>query len=54
LGRYGPEMGTDQFGAQIMISGQQRQAGQPESVIARFSNIELFHVGQAFRLGIFN
>jgi len=34
LGRYGPEMGTDQFGAQIMISGQQRQAGQPESVIA--------------------
>ena len=45
-------MGTDQFGAQIMISGQQRQTGQPESVIARFSNIELFHVGQAFRLGI--
>ena len=54
LGRYGPEMGTDQFGAHIMLSGQRRQAGQPESVIGRFSNVELFHVGQAFRLGIFN
>jgi hypothetical protein len=51
LGRYGPELGTDQIGAHIMISGQMRQPGQPESVIARFSNIELFHVGQAFRLG---
>jgi hypothetical protein len=37
-----------------MISGQKRQAGQPESVIGRFSNVELFHVGQAFRLGILN
>ena len=47
-------MGTDQFGAHIMFSGQKRQAGQPESVIGRFSNVELFHVGQSFRLCIYN
>ena len=47
-------MGTDQFGAHIMFSGVPRKAGQPESVIGRFSNVELFHVGQAFRLGISN
>ena len=51
LGRYGPELGTDQYGAQIMISGQMKLPGKPESVTARFSNVELFHVGQAFRLG---
>ena len=45
---------ANQFGAHIMLSGQRRQAGQPESVIGRFSNVELFHVGQAFRLGIYN
>ncbi len=51
LGRYGPELGTDQFGGTIMLSGDMRQSGQPESVIGRFSNVELFHVGQAYRLG---
>ena len=51
LGRYGPELGTDQFGATIMLSGVMGQPGQPESVIGRFSNVELFHVGQAYRLG---
>lgn len=51
LGRYGPELGTDQFGAIILINGKRREANEPESVIGRFSNVELFHVGQAFRLG---
>lgn len=34
-----------------MISGQMRKSGEPESVIARLSNVEFFHVGQAFKLG---
>lgn len=34
-----------------MISGKMRKANEPETVIAKFSNIELFHVGQAFKLG---
>lgn len=51
LGRYGPELGSDQFGGTIMFnSGTVKQPGQPESVIGRFSNVELFHVGQAYRL----
>ena len=50
LGRYGPELGSDQFGATIMLSGPMEARNQ-EVVIGRFSNVELFHVGQAFRLG---
>ena len=39
LGRYGPELGTDQFGAILLISGPMRSSpNQPEAVIARFSN----------------
>lgn len=34
-----------------MISGVMRRPNEPESVIARLSNVELFHVGQAYRLG---
>ena len=49
LGRYGPELGSDQFGAHIMIGAA---IGSPkDTVIVRLSNVELFHVGQAFRLG---
>ena len=51
LGRYGPELGSDQFGGTIMLNGDMRQPGEPESVIGRFSNVELFHVGQSYRLG---
>ena len=54
LGRYGAETGTDQFGAHIMISAgvtNTKNSVRKETVIARFSNVELFHVGQAFRLG---
>lgn len=53
LGRYGPEIGTDGFGATIMAHADMsapRMSGV-ESVIMRFSNVELFHVGQSFRLG---
>lgn len=49
LGRYGPELGSDEFGGTIMMSGSMMPG--PESVIGRFSNVELYHVGQAFRLG---
>jgi hypothetical protein len=53
LGRYGPEIGTDEFGATIMISRDSTRPsnGVREPVVARLSNVELFHVGQAFRLG---
>ena len=54
LGRYGAEVGTDQFGAHIMISAgtsNVKSSIRKETVIARFSNVEFFHVGQAFRLG---
>ena len=51
MGRYGAEVGTDQFGAHIMISAMQTTNSHQETVKARFSNVEFFHVGQAFRLG---
>ena len=51
LGRYGDEIGSDEFGATIMINSAVPNKFENENVIARISNIELFHVGQAFRLG---
>ena len=51
LGRYGPELGTDQFGGTIMLSGNMAKSMGVETVIGRFSNVELTHVGQDFRLG---
>jgi hypothetical protein len=52
MGRYGPEMGTDQFGAHILASADMTNAMPgKESIKLRLSNVELFHVGQAFRLG---
>lgn len=51
LGRYGAEIGTDQFGAHIMMSQPPQSPTNVETVIARFSNVEFFHVGQAYRLG---
>ena len=49
LGRYGPEQGSDQVGAHIMLSSPMGSVG--ETVIGRISNVEFYHVGQAFRLG---
>ncbi len=52
VGRYGPELGTDQYGATLMVSGPSIvQENGAETVIARLSNVEFFHVGQAFRSG---
>ncbi len=51
LGRYGPELGSDEFGGIIFIGGGENQPKGIETVKARFSNVELTHVGQAFRLG---
>ena len=50
LGRYGPELGTDEFGATILISAPSEAKNQGIAS-ARISNVELFHVGQAFRKG---
>lgn len=51
LGRYGAEIGTDQFGATIMLSSPAAASKTTETVFLKMSNVELFHVGQAFRLG---
>ena len=51
LGRYGDEIGTDEFGATIQIAGDSLKQKLRETVFVRISNVELFHVGQAFRLG---
>lgn len=52
MGRYGAEIGTDQFGAHIMMSGgMSNMNSNQQSVFGRFSNVEFFHVGQAYRLG---
>nr|XP_061786823.1 fibrocystin-L-like [Nerophis lumbriciformis] len=47
-GRFGEEVGSDQFGACIML-----HAPRPSENLAvgRLSYLELFHAGQAFRLG---
>ncbi|CAF3637436.1 unnamed protein product [Rotaria sp. Silwood1] len=51
LGRYGEEIGSDQFGATIMASASMDSSDGIQSVIVRLSNIEVYNVGQAFRLG---
>ncbi len=50
LGRYGPELGSDEFGAQILIASPMI-AHNKQAATARISNVELTHVGQAFRKG---
>ena len=47
-GRFGNEMGSDQFGAQMFIHAAVPSQGQ---VTGRISYIEVTHAGQAFRLG---
>ncbi|CAF1300760.1 unnamed protein product, partial [Adineta ricciae] len=51
LGRYGEEIGSDQFGATIMASASQDSLDGTQPAIVRLSNIEVFNGGQAFRLG---
>ncbi|XP_064639845.1 fibrocystin-L-like [Lineus longissimus] len=47
-GRFGEEMGSDQFGAHIMMHAPAPDHGL---VTGRLENVELTYVGQAFRLG---
>ncbi len=47
-GRFGEEIGSDQFGAQIMLSTATPGDGL---VTGRIENIEVTYAGQAFRLG---
>lgn len=42
LGRYGEEMGSDEFGASIMASASQDNTDGSQRVILRLSNIEVF------------
>ena len=50
IGRYGPELDSDLFGATIVLSRLMSDVDH-ESVVGRFSNVEMRHVGQSFRLG---
>ncbi len=47
-GKFGEEIGSDEFGSTIMIHAEEESMGL---VTARFSYVEISHAGQAFRLG---
>ncbi|KAI8520654.1 Fibrocystin-L [Branchiostoma belcheri] len=47
-GRFGDEVGTDEFGSQIMLHGKEMDKGL---VVGRLSHIEVTHAGQAYRHG---
>ncbi|XP_061189118.1 fibrocystin-L-like [Saccostrea echinata] len=47
-GRFGDEMGSDEFGGHILVHAPEPDL---EIAIARIEYVELTHVGQAFRLG---
>ncbi|XP_071946022.1 fibrocystin-L-like [Antedon mediterranea] len=47
-GRYGEEIGSDQFGSQIMLFGKYQNQ---QLVTGRIEYVEVTHAGQAFRLG---
>ena len=47
-GKFGEEVGSDEFGVQIMIHAPKKDSNL---VTGRFSYIEIRHAGQAFRLG---
>lgn len=51
LGRYGDEIGSDEFGATIMMHADMSVPRTKEWVIGRIQNVELYRVGQSFRLG---
>ena len=48
LGQYGDEIGSDQFGASIMMAPEEMDSN---TVIARIEGAEMTYMGQAFRLG---
>ncbi|XP_052060298.1 fibrocystin-L-like isoform X3 [Mytilus californianus] len=47
-GRFGDEIGSDQFGGHILIHPAEKDK---DLAVARISHIEVSHAGQAFRLG---
>ena len=47
-GTFGEEIGSDQFGAAIMFSVEEIDSGL---AVAHIDHVELFYVGQAFRIG---
>uniref|UniRef100_A0A8C4N325 Polycystic kidney and hepatic disease 1 (autosomal recessive)-like 1 n=1 Tax=Eptatretus burgeri TaxID=7764 RepID=A0A8C4N325_EPTBU len=47
-GRFGEEMGSDQFGGCIMFHAPKPSLGL---AIGRIEHVEIYHAGQAFRLG---
>ncbi|XP_033119895.1 fibrocystin-L-like [Anneissia japonica] len=47
-GRFGEEIGSDQFGSQIKLFGKYRDQ---QLVTGRIEYVEVTHAGQAFRLG---
>ena len=50
-GRFGDELGSDEFGACIMVHPKTPASGDDESpAIAKLDNIEVSNAGQAFRL----
>lgn len=50
-GRFGDELGSDEFGGCIMIHPKAPATGKDDSkAIARLDNIEVWNAGQAFRL----
>ncbi|CAF3962911.1 unnamed protein product, partial [Rotaria magnacalcarata] len=51
LGRYGEEIGSDQFGAIIMASASMDSSNGIQRAILRLSNMEIYNVDQAFHLG---
>ena len=51
-GRFGEEIGSEQFGGIILVHSPQKAANESEIVsFMRLSNVEMTNVGQAFRLG---
>lgn len=50
-GRFGEEIGSDQFGAAIMLHPKHPGTeAEPSKAVARISHLEMNYVGQAFRL----
>ncbi|CAD5115663.1 DgyrCDS4618 [Dimorphilus gyrociliatus] len=47
-GRHGEEIGSDQFGGQIMLH---QPSLNDKAILTRISHVELTYMGQAFRLG---
>ena len=52
LGRYGEEMGSDEFGASIMVSTNQDNADGIQRAILRLSNVEVMNSRCPFELYI--